>query len=272
MGSHSGVVEFLAEGRLAEVFALDERRVLKLDRPEWSGVSDFEFDVLTRLAAAGLPVARAHEVVTVDGRRGVVLDRVQGTSLTSQLVECRGNAAALTELAARFSQLQATINATTVEGLPDLVTRMRSEIAMSDLGDTHISGLIELLSTLDDGQRRVCHFDFHPENVLIPENALVGPAGSPVGWVAIDWLTVANGPPLADVARTLVLCAQPGRTSSLDFVKSVHRHALRERGFDAGACDSWVRVVAGARLAEGFDGAYAEWLRGLSTGARRIVE
>jgi len=155
MGSHSGVVEFLAEGRLAEVFALDERRVLKLDRPEWSGVSDFEFDVLTRLAAAGLPVARAHEVVTVDGRRGVVLDRVQGTSLTSQLVECRGNAAALTELAARFSQLQATINATTVEGLPDLVTRMRSEIAMSDLATPTSPASSNSLSTLDDGQRRV---------------------------------------------------------------------------------------------------------------------
>jgi Ser/Thr protein kinase RdoA (MazF antagonist) len=266
------VVEYLAEGRLAEVFALDERRVLKLDRPEWSGVSDFEFDVLTRLAAAGLPVARAHEMMTVDGRRGVVLDRVQGTSLTSHLKECTGNGAALTELAARFSQLQATINATTVEGLPDLVTRMQSEIAMSDLGDHHISGLIDLLSVLDDGQRNVCHFDFHPENVLVPENALVGPTGTPVGWIVIDWLTVASGPPLADVARTLVLRANPGRTSDLDFVKSVRDHALRQQGFDAGACDSWVRVVAGARLAEGFDGAYADWLRDLATGARRIAE
>ena len=70
---------------MAEVFALDEDRVLKLDRPEWSGVSEFERDVITRVAASGLPVARAHGMMTVDGRRGVVLDHIHGRSLQDEL-------------------------------------------------------------------------------------------------------------------------------------------------------------------------------------------
>jgi hypothetical protein len=35
-------------------------------------------------------------------------------------------------------------------------------------------------------------------------------------------------------------------------------------------CDAWVRVVAGARLAEGFGGAYADWLRAVAAGAIRL--
>ena len=51
-------MELLAEGRTAEVFAYGEGRVLKLDRPDWNGLSAFEATVLAALADAGLPVAR----------------------------------------------------------------------------------------------------------------------------------------------------------------------------------------------------------------------
>ena len=51
-------MELLAEGRTAEVFAYGAGRVLKLDRPEWNGLSAFEATVLDLLADAGLPVAR----------------------------------------------------------------------------------------------------------------------------------------------------------------------------------------------------------------------
>ena len=39
-------MELLAEGRTAQVFAYGEGRVLKLDRPEWNGLSVFEATVL----------------------------------------------------------------------------------------------------------------------------------------------------------------------------------------------------------------------------------
>ena len=74
-------MELLAEGRTAEVFAYGEGRVLKLDRPDWNGLSVFEATVLEELADAGIAVARPHGTVTVDGRSGVVLSRVDGPSL-----------------------------------------------------------------------------------------------------------------------------------------------------------------------------------------------
>ena len=57
------MLELLAEGRTAEVFAYGEGRVLKLDRPDWNGLSDFEGTLLADLADAGLPVARPHGTV-----------------------------------------------------------------------------------------------------------------------------------------------------------------------------------------------------------------
>jgi Ser/Thr protein kinase RdoA (MazF antagonist) len=208
---------------MAEVFALDEDRVLKLDRPEWSGVSDFERDVITRVAAAGLPVARSHGMMTVDGRRGVVLDRVFGRSLEDEI----GLMQATDESAHRFAGVQATINATSIDGLPDLTTRMQAEIARSGLAQERMAELGVLLRALDDGHRGICHFDFHPRNVIV----------GPQGWVVIDWLTVAAGPSLADLARSLVLRV---------------RRSIPRWGGSCERCDAWVRVIAGARLAEGF--------------------
>jgi len=67
------MLELLAEGRTAEVFAYGEGRVLKLDRPDWNGLSEFEGTLLADLADAGLPVARPHGTVTVEGRSGLSL-------------------------------------------------------------------------------------------------------------------------------------------------------------------------------------------------------
>ncbi len=98
-------MELLAEGRTAEVFAYGEGRVLKLDRPEWNGLSVFEATVLEALADAGIGVARPHGTVTVDGRSGVVLSRVDGPSLlevlsASSLARGRGAGGAVRRLAA----------------------------------------------------------------------------------------------------------------------------------------------------------------------------
>jgi hypothetical protein len=256
-------MELLAEGRTAEVFAYGEGRVLKLDRPDCNGLSAVEGTVLATLAGAGLPVARPHGTVTVEGRAGLVLDRVEGPSLLE--VVAASDPAEVDRLAARFAALQLRCNRTTVDGLPDLVPRLHGEIEASVPDGALRAELLRLLHELDDhdeggGGRGVCHFDFHPLNVLV----------GPDGWVVIDWLTVASGPPAADLARTLVLWGQRSSGTLGRFFRVVRRDGRDGRGLGDETLDAWVRVVAAARVAEGFDGEEREWLLRVASGSERL--
>jgi Ser/Thr protein kinase RdoA (MazF antagonist) len=248
-------VELLAEGRTAEVFSYGEGLVLKLDRPEWNGLAPFEAAVLEGLADAGVALARPHGTVTVDGRSGVVLSRVDGPSLFEVLTA--SSPAEAEELARRFAALQLTLNTTTVGGLPDLVPRLRGEIESSVTDPTLRSELGGLLAALDDGGHGVCHYDFHPLNVLVGAD----------GWVVIDWLTVAAGPPAADLARTLVLVGPSATERLVTFSRAVRRIGRADRGLSDDELDAWIRVVAAARLGEGFGGADAAWLLGVAHGS-----
>jgi aminoglycoside phosphotransferase (APT) family kinase protein len=250
-------VHVIAEGRTAEIVAVDgdDQRVVKLDKPEWNGLSAFESGVIERVAARGIPVARSHGTITLDGRCGMILDRIGGESLESILL---GGSVSVDEdgLAREFVALQGTINAVTIDGLPDLVARLGDEITRGGLAADVVDRLVQRLLELDDGERRLCHFDYHPGNVLI----------SPSGWVVVDWLGAASGPPAADFARTLLLLGYQVPVSAADFVRGLRRHGLARTSLEDPVLDDWVRVVAAARLAEGFDGEYREWLTSIAEG------
>ena len=249
----------LAEGRNAEVFAYGAGRVLKLDRPEWTGLSPFEGEMLELLAGAGLPVARSHGAVTVGGRSGIVLDRIDGVPLSELLAAAQG--AEVEQLAERFVELQRRLNVTTVPGLPPLVPRLRVELD-STVGDAgRRAELLARLDELDDGTLGVLHYDFHPNNVLVtPEDR----------WVVIDWLTVAAGPAPADLARTLVLWGQRTTGPAAAFMRAVRRLGADRCALDDDALDDWVRIAAAGRLGEGFAGAETDWLSRVTTGSLRL--
>jgi aminoglycoside phosphotransferase (APT) family kinase protein len=251
-------VELLGEGRTAEVFAYGDGLVLKLDRPDWNGLSTFEATVLEVMADAGLPVARPRGTVTVDGRAGVLLDRIDGPSLLQVLHDSPEGE--LDALATRFVALQRRCNEAVVAGLPDLVPRLRAEIGASVPEPALRAELLALLAALDDGARCVCHCDFHPLNVLVGRD----------GWVVIDWLTVAAGPPAADLARTLVLWGLRAAGPVGRFLRAVRQEGRAQRGLAEEDLDAWVRVVAAARVAEGFEGDERAWLLRVAGGAERL--
>ena len=97
----------------------------------------------------------------------------------------------------------------------------------------------------------MCHFDFHADNVIVTES----------GWKVIDWLTAASGPPIADFARSLLLRADSTDDHSVEFMTHVRRQGIRRRGLNPDEVDAWTRIVAAARLSEGFTGDYASRLR-----------
>jgi Ser/Thr protein kinase RdoA (MazF antagonist) len=255
-------VELLAEGRMAEVYVWAPGRALKLDRPEFNGVADFEADVLRRLAAAGLPVPAVFDTVVVDGRHGIVQEHLHGPLLGAVL---RDHPDHVEGLADHFVDLQRRLWAARVEGLPSLADRVRDELGRSGL-DAGLVAELRAVIDADEGSVGVCHYDLHPDNVVVTEH----------GWVVIDWLTAATGPTIADLARTLLLRGDATDPITVGFFRCVTAAWTDDGGTGAGRrvhpdqLDRWVRVVAGARLAEGFAGPYARWLTELARGDRRL--
>ena len=76
----------IAEGREAEMFAWEDGKILRLLRPGFKPTSlDAEVRALSIAHRSGLPVPQPGERVTVDGRAGLVLERIEGTDLLTEL-------------------------------------------------------------------------------------------------------------------------------------------------------------------------------------------
>jgi aminoglycoside phosphotransferase (APT) family kinase protein len=160
----------IGAGRAADVYALDERRVLRRYRNGES--SEREAAVMAYLAGAGFPVPRVHDASGPD----LVLERLAGRDM-------------LADLSAR--PWLARRHARTLAGLHD---RLHAITAPPSLRAPFGPG------------GRVLHLDLHPGNVMLTaagpvvidwSNVSAGPAAADV---AMAWLIIAtsevDAPPL----------------------------------------------------------------------------
>jgi aminoglycoside phosphotransferase (APT) family kinase protein len=182
--------ELIGKGFCADVYAWGTGRVLKLFHgaagPERAGR---EFAATRAVHSAGLPAPAAYEVIEVEGRPGIVFERIGGVSLFEHTQARPWKVFAVIRQAA---ELHATIHRITAPpGLPSLRDRIAVRIEESDAPAAEKQAARNRLATLPDGTA-LCHGDFHPGNVLL----------SPRGPVVIDWSAASRGHPLGDVACT----------------------------------------------------------------------
>ena len=109
------------------MFAVGLDRVVKLDRPEWNGLSHYEAGILAAAHAAGLPTPDVFETVTIEGRHGVVLERLAGPTLSDVIAASSD----LDALADRFIEPHCGLQQVDLAGLPTLVTRSGDELDRS---------------------------------------------------------------------------------------------------------------------------------------------
>ena len=247
--------ELIGEGRMAQVFALDDHTVVKLDRPEFNGIAGHEAALLQGLALAAVPVPEVVGTVTFDGRTGFVMERLHGPPLIELIV---GKANVL-RLAEEFVELHLSLHSTVSTGAPQLLPRLVAEIEQSDLPAATAGELLGWLGRAG-GEVGLCHFDLHPANIIVTRS----------GWRVIDWLGAAVGPPTADFARTLLLGADFTEGRAGEFMRHVRTIGAKRRALDDSEVDMWVRIMAAARLAEGFTGAYADRLRAIAMGSPSV--
>lgn len=169
--------ERIGAGGSAEVFSYGEGAVLKLFRNEYGFAADVEAQRTQAVHAAGIPAPRVLDIVDVGGRRGLVLERIEGQTLLEDLVAGRCSpqtAGAMT------AELQIAVHHVAAD-LPRL------------------ADVVRLPPDLPDGGA-VAHLDLHPGNVI----------RSPSGPVAIDWVNAHLAAVAADVARSVMTIRYQG--------------------------------------------------------------
>jgi aminoglycoside phosphotransferase (APT) family kinase protein len=245
----------LGRGREADIFALDERRVLRLARDSGRALAvDREVSALAAAARAGAPVPTVYARVEVEGRPGAVMDRLDGEDL---MIRLGSRPWSVLSVGRTLGRIHARLHR--VAGPPEL-PRFRDELQGrldSDLVPPDVrEAALARLGELPEGDQ-LCHGDFHPANLL--------PA--PDGYSVIDWTRGARGHPAADVAQTRLLIAGGEVPDDAPFavrrLEGTGRRFLLAgylRGYrkdlplDLSLVERWTPVCAAARLADDIKG------------------
>jgi aminoglycoside phosphotransferase (APT) family kinase protein len=262
----------LAVGREADVFLLADGSVLKLWRdPAAVGRLDREAGALHLLADHGLPAARVLDRVTIDGRPGLVCERLPGEDLMAVLAQ---NPLLFLRAGRVMGEVHAAMHE--CEGppdLPELHDDLRERIAAAPpLPEELRPRVLELLENLPRGDR-LCHGDLHIGNLL----------GSWDAPVVIDWGDAARGDPTADVARTTLIhrIGVPPRDAPLairvlapvgqgQLTRAYLRSYRRHRPVDRDLLARWEVVRAAARLIEPIPEEHDRLLRIVRRGLARL--
>jgi tRNA A-37 threonylcarbamoyl transferase component Bud32 len=189
----------VGQGRTAEVYAWGPGRILKLYQTWMPAVRvDEEFAIGQAAQAAGVPVPAVEARVELEGRQGIVFERVTGPTLLQHL---QAKPWTLVTVARQLGELHAQIHAcAALPGLPSQRQQIEAGIAAArDLPEDRQEAARRYLAQLPEGEA-LCHGDFHPDNIIL----------TPRGPVIIDWLTGSRGHPLADVARSSLIMQTGG--------------------------------------------------------------
>lgn len=250
--SVSGDLRLLATGRTAEVFELDDGRVLKLLRPGFpDAAADNEAAIAHRVRAVYASAPRCDGVVRVDGRVGVVYERIDGPTMDAA---ARARPWRVVRLGRELGRLHAEMHRSDGSGFRDQRTALHEAIdrAAGGLSPAQAVAAHARTDELTAGTR-LCHADLHPGNVILGRTPTV-----------IDWENVRSGSPAADVARSIFLIRDaamlerlPGPIAAIAgtvrgvFLRSYLAGYRSVQRLDPAEIDAWRLPILAARLAEG---------------------
>jgi aminoglycoside phosphotransferase (APT) family kinase protein len=241
----------IAEGREAEIYAWEDGAVLRLLRnPNGQRQIEWERRAMEAARAAGVSVPAVLGVTEALGRPGMIMERVEGVDLLTQVGQ---RPWVIFRFAPLAGALHAALHAVAApETVPPLKPALRGRIESGAVPARFVRFALSALAALPEGDR-VCHGDFHPGNIIAN--------GRPV---IIDWTNVTRGDPDADVARTELMSRMGSLPPGTPFMIRVGApfgrglmRALYLRGYrrarpvDMKAVGRWEVPVAAARLADG---------------------
>ena len=247
--------DLIGKGMTAEVYEWGLDKVLKLyfDRfsDDWI---NYEAKIGTAVHAAGVPSPAVYDIVEVNGRKGIIFQRISGKSILKHIQSEPWN---VYKYVRQLAELQFEIHQYSSSELPTQIERYSVRIKSSSkiLGNLE-QKILDYVETLPGGTS-VCHGDLHFNNIIVSGNKLV----------PIDWNSAYQGNPLGDVARTCLMINSPSKPPGTpDIIMLMSQYAkwltywtyineymrLSKARFED--IDAWILPTAAAKLRDKLPG------------------
>jgi aminoglycoside phosphotransferase (APT) family kinase protein len=259
----------IGEGGCAEVFEWGDGKVLKLFRSNTDIYAVNREYRNSRMAwQVGLPAARAYELLELNGRLGIVFERLEGQTMTERFYsrgadQPTGSGGTeevirqLDEDVRQTARILFKIHSCAIpedlgQGLEQQRDYLKEAISRQQhLTEAEKASITAILDALPL-KRRLCHGDPNPGNVFMTS----------AGPVMIDWMDTTVGNPEGDLAEYVILlryAVLPPETPDL-VVSSFHAWRSRMEyvfmeeytklsGVTAEDVEAWVVPTAARKLA-----------------------
>lgn len=196
----------IGKGRTANVYEYGTDTIVKLLNSGFSNsVAEKEARIHTVVQDCGLPVPKLYDVVMVEGRKGLIYQRINGVSMLESI---RNAPNMMPKYANDLASLHLDIGSCSIQddGLETVKKRYAGWIsAVDELAEAEKEKVISNMEELPEGDT-LCHCDFHPDNVLIDNGK----------YYIIDWLTAAKGLFCTDVMRSHMLIKYGSQADDMD--------------------------------------------------------
>lgn len=243
----------LGSGRAAEVFTWSPGLVVKLAREEqFEAGLELEAAALRTARDAGVPVPEPLGLTTYDGKRGLVMERVDGRDIFAIIEKQPWRVWSLASLVGRLhAQLG---GAAAPDSATSLIERAGEILAGSTCIPEAARPRLQLLLDLVADGSQLCHMDFHPGNVMLTDE----------GPYIIDFPNAVRGPAVADHAKSWVVFSAgaptPGMGKMARLMIAVFRKLARtaymrayrrSASVDQVELARWKAILVAGRLEEG---------------------
>ena len=197
--------KLIGQGNTAEIYSVDQEKILKLFRNGLhEGIVEREYQNAVLVGKILSCVPAVYDKVEVEGRTGIVYERICGKSLLQMMM---GSLRKMKEGSKKLAQYHLALQRPVNGDILTVKEKLMEDInAVDVLSGDEKNTIKAYLDQLPDGNT-LCHFDFHPGNVMIAyERPFI-----------LDWMTACKGDVCADVARTGILLKY-GRLEHAPFI------------------------------------------------------
>lgn len=188
----------VGEGNTAELYTVSNERIRKIFKTHVPiEMIMKEYLIGKSIEAIDVKTPKIYTLFCSDSERYIEMEYIQGTDFLHDFTVTSSES-----FIAQLAELQLAVHRQTVKSVPSLYEVIQDKLVMlpADMkqqGEDLFSRVISHPSS----SSHLLHGDFHPQNIL---------KTSTNDLVVIDWNDATSGPPIADVARTLLLMRTAG--------------------------------------------------------------